>query len=204
MQITQETAILIDTLATAASKIGSTQASAKLNALIEPQIIQALYHAAMAGVKVDLIVRGICALRPGIRGISENVTVRSIVGRLLEHSRVYYFHNDGNPEIYCASADWMERNFFRRIEVCFPIESKQHRDRIVEASLPFAHEGERFQRGHLVRRVRDDALEHRHGLLPVLPPREVQREVRAHVRVVWRNRLRASERVARVGIMSKG
>ena len=105
---------------------------AKLNALIEPQIIQALYHAAMAGVKVDLIVRGICALRPGIRGISENITVRSIVGRLLEHSRVYYFHNDGNPEIYCASADWMERNFFRRIEVCFPIERKQHRDRIIE------------------------------------------------------------------------
>lgn len=105
---------------------------AKLNALVEPQIIQALYHAAMAGVKVDLIVRGICALRPGIRGISENITVRSIVGRLLEHSRVYYFHNDGNPEIYCASADWMERNFFRRIEVCFPIERKQHRDRIVE------------------------------------------------------------------------
>jgi polyphosphate kinase len=105
---------------------------AKLNALIEPQIIQALYHAAMAGVKVDLIVRGICALRPGVRGISENITVRSIVGRLLEHSRVYYFHNDGNPEIYCASADWMERNFFRRIEVCFPIERNQHRDRIVE------------------------------------------------------------------------
>ena len=105
---------------------------AKMNALIEPQIIQALYHAAMAGVKIDLIVRGICALRPGIRGISENITVRSIVGRLLEHSRVYYFHNDGNPEIYCASADWMERNFFRRIEVAFPIERKQHRDRIVE------------------------------------------------------------------------
>ena len=99
---------------------------------VEPQIIQALYHAAMAGVKIDLIVRGICALRPGIRGISENITVRSIVGRFLEHSRVYYFHNDGNPEIYCASADWMERNFFRRIEVCFPIERKQHRDRIVE------------------------------------------------------------------------
>jgi polyphosphate kinase len=105
---------------------------AKLNALIEPQIIQALYHAAMAGVKVDLIVRGICALRPGIRGISENITVRSIVGRLLEHSRVYYFHNDGNPDVYCASADWMDRNFFRRIEVCFPIDRKQERDRIVE------------------------------------------------------------------------
>jgi polyphosphate kinase len=105
---------------------------AKMNALIEPQIIQALYHAAMAGVKVDLIVRGICALRPGIRGISENITVRSIVGRFLEHSRVYYFHNAGDQEIYCASADWMERNFFRRIEVGFPIERKEHRDRIIE------------------------------------------------------------------------
>jgi polyphosphate kinase len=105
---------------------------AKMNALIEPQIIQTLYNAAMAGVKIDLIVRGICALRPGIRGISENITVRSVVGRFLEHSRVYYFQNDGNPEIYCASADWMERNFFRRIEVCFPIERKSHRDRIVE------------------------------------------------------------------------
>lgn len=105
---------------------------AKMNALIEPQIIQTLYSAAMAGVKIDLIVRGICALRPGMPGISENITVRSVIGRFLEHSRVYYFHNDGSPEIFCASADWMERNFFRRIEVCFPIERKQHRDRIVE------------------------------------------------------------------------
>jgi polyphosphate kinase len=105
---------------------------AKMNALIEPQIIQALYQASMAGVKVDLIVRGICALRPGVRGLSENITVRSIIGRFLEHSRVFYFHNDGDPEIFCASADWMERNFFRRIEVAFPIELKQHRDRIVE------------------------------------------------------------------------
>lgn len=105
---------------------------AKMNALIEPQIIQTLYQAAMAGVKIDLIVRGICALRPGMPGISENITVRSVVGRFLEHSRVFYFHNDGSPEIFCASADWMERNFFRRIEVCFPIERKQHRDRIVE------------------------------------------------------------------------
>jgi len=105
---------------------------AKMNALVEPQIIQTLYQAAMAGVKVDLIVRGICALRPGMPGISENITVRSVIGRFLEHSRVYYFHNDGSPEIFCASADWMERNFFRRIEVCFPIERKLHRDRIVE------------------------------------------------------------------------
>jgi polyphosphate kinase len=105
---------------------------AKMNALIEPQIIQALYQAAMAGVKVDLIVRGICALRPGIRGLSENIRVLSVVGRFLEHSRVYYFHNDGAPDLYCASADWMERNFFRRIEVCFPIENKQQCERITE------------------------------------------------------------------------
>ena len=105
---------------------------AKMNALIEPQIIQTLYSAAMAGVKVDLIVRGICALRPGLPGISENITVRSVVGRFLEHSRVYYFQNDGSPEMFCGSADWMERNFFRRIEVCFPIERKQHRERILE------------------------------------------------------------------------
>ena len=105
---------------------------AKMNALIEPQIVQALYQAAMAGVKVDLIVRGICALRPGVRGLSENIRVRSIVGRFLEHSRVYYFHNAGAEEMYCASADWMERNFFRRIEVCFPIENPVHRQRILE------------------------------------------------------------------------
>lgn len=105
---------------------------AKMNALVEPQIIQALYQASAAGVKIDLIVRGMCALRPGIAGVSENITVRSIIGRFLEHSRVFYFHNDGQPEIYCASADWMERNFFRRIEVAFPIERRQHRERIIQ------------------------------------------------------------------------
>jgi polyphosphate kinase len=73
-----------------------------------------------------------CALRPGVAGVSENITVRSIIGRFLEHSRVFYFHNDGHPEIYCASADWMERNFFRRIEVAFPIERRQHRERIIQ------------------------------------------------------------------------
>ena len=104
---------------------------AKMNALIEPQIIQALYSASMAGVQIDLIVRGICALRPGVPGLSENIRVRSIVGRFLEHSRVFYFHNDGRSEIFGASADWMERNFFRRIEVAFPIERKDHRERII-------------------------------------------------------------------------
>ena len=104
---------------------------AKMNALIEPQIIQALYAASLAGVQIDLIVRGICALRPGVPRLSENIRVRSIIGRFLEHSRVFYFHNDNNPEIFGASADWMERNFFRRIEVAFPIERKEHRDRII-------------------------------------------------------------------------
>ena len=105
---------------------------AKLNALIDPLIIQSLYQASIAGVKIDLIVRGICALRPGMPGISDNITVRSIVGRFLEHSRVYYFHNGEQPEVFCSSADWMERNFFRRIEACFPILEPELKQRIVD------------------------------------------------------------------------
>ena len=103
----------------------------KMNALTEPQAIEALYKASCAGVKVDLIIRGVCALRPGVPGVSENITVRSIVGRFLEHSRVCYFENGGEPEMFCASADWMERNFFRRVEVAFPIEREVHRERIL-------------------------------------------------------------------------
>jgi polyphosphate kinase len=94
---------------------------AKLNALVDPQTIENLYRASTAGVKIDLIVRGVCALRPGVPGVSENIRVRSIVGRFLEHSRVLWFENAGKSQLYLSSADWMERNFFRRIEVAFPV-----------------------------------------------------------------------------------
>jgi polyphosphate kinase len=103
---------------------------AKLNALTEPTIIQALYRASRAGVEIDLIVRGVCCLRPGVPGISECIRVRSIVGRFLEHSRVYAFENAGTREVYCASADWMDRNLFRRIEVAFPVESAEYKARV--------------------------------------------------------------------------
>lgn len=103
---------------------------AKVNSLNEPQLIDALYKASQAGVKVDLIVRGICSLRPGVKGLSENIHVRSIVGRFLEHSRVYYFLNGGDEEFYCSSADWMERNMFRRNESCFEIRQKAMKEKI--------------------------------------------------------------------------
>jgi len=103
---------------------------AKVNSLNEPQLIDALYAASQAGVKVDLIVRGICSLRPGIKGLSDNIHVRSIVGRFLEHSRVYYFLNGGDEEFYCSSADWMERNMFRRNESCFEIRQKAMKEKI--------------------------------------------------------------------------
>jgi len=104
---------------------------AKINSLIEPQVIQALYQASQAGVKVDLIVRGVCALRPGIKGISDNIQVRSIIGRFLEHTRVFYFENAGESRLYLSSADWMNRNFFNRVETCFPIENEPIKKRIM-------------------------------------------------------------------------
>ena len=108
---------------------------AKMNALLEPQTINALYEASQAGVKVDLIVRGVCALRPGVKGLSENIRVRSLIGRFLEHSRIFYFHRDGKDDVYLASADWMDRNFFRRIETCFPILDKKLKKRVLDEGL---------------------------------------------------------------------
>ncbi|MCZ8132770.1 MAG: polyphosphate kinase 1 [Steroidobacteraceae bacterium] len=104
---------------------------ARMNSLIEPRVIEALYQASNAGVEIDLIVRGVCALRPGIARVSERIRVRSVLGRFLEHARVYYFQNDGDDELWCSSADWMDRNFFRRVEVAFPIEGRRHRERIL-------------------------------------------------------------------------
>ena len=109
-----------------------------MNSLIEPGIIRALYEASRAGVQIDLIVRGMCTLRPGVPGLSENIRVRSIIGRLLEHSRVFYFHSGGREELFIASADWMSRNFFRRIEICTPVENPAIKQRIMREALTLA------------------------------------------------------------------
>jgi polyphosphate kinase len=104
---------------------------AKVNSLVEPKIIRALYAASQAGVEIDLVVRGMCCLRPGVTGVSETIRVRSVVGRFLEHTRIYYFENGGEPEVYGSSADWMERNFFRRVEVAFPVRDPELRRRLL-------------------------------------------------------------------------
>ncbi|MDH4094690.1 MAG: polyphosphate kinase 1 [Betaproteobacteria bacterium] len=108
---------------------------AKMNALLDPQVIDELYLASQAGVKVDLIVRGVCALRPGIAGLSENIRVRSIIGRFLEHTRVFFFLAGGAEDVYLASADWMGRNFFRRIELCFPVLDPALKRRVIREGL---------------------------------------------------------------------
>jgi polyphosphate kinase len=108
---------------------------AKMNSLLEPETIAALYEASQAGVKIELIVRGVCTLRPGIKGLSENIRVRSIVGRFLEHHRIFYFYAGGKEHVYLSSADWMDRNFFRRIELGFPILDKKLKRRVINEGL---------------------------------------------------------------------
>ncbi|TAM88290.1 MAG: polyphosphate kinase 1 [Candidimonas sp.] len=111
---------------------------AKMNSLLEPIIIDELYKASQAGVKIDLIVRGACALRPGVRGLSESIRVTSIVGRYLEHARAFYFYGDGAENVYLSSADWMDRNFFRRVEVGFPILDKALKKRVINEAFTYA------------------------------------------------------------------
>ena len=109
---------------------------AKCNAVVDPPVIRALYRASQAGVEIDLIVRGQCVLVPGLRGVSSRIRVRSIVGRFLEHSRIYYFENGGSPEVYLGSADWMPRNLYERVEVLFPLKDQELRERICKEILP--------------------------------------------------------------------
>jgi polyphosphate kinase len=142
---------------------------AKFNSLVEPQLIEALYTASQAGVKIDLIIRGICCLRPGVPGLSENITVRSIVDRFLEHSRIYYFENACQPEVFVGSADWMPRNLFRRIEVVFPIEDGNLRERVIAEILQVT-----LADNTKARQLRSDGTYHRAKLADDETPRRSQ------------------------------
>jgi polyphosphate kinase len=104
----------------------------KVNGILEPAVVKALYRASQAGVKIEIACRGICSLRPGIPGVSENIRVISVVDRFLEHSRIFYFENAGSPEVYVGSADWMDRNLRRRVEVVFPVEQADLRQRVID------------------------------------------------------------------------
>jgi polyphosphate kinase len=108
---------------------------ARMNALLEDKIIAALYQASQAGVPIELIVRGVCALRPGVPGLSENIRVRSVVGRFLEHSRIFNFHHGGEELVYLSSADWMDRNMYRRVELAFPLRDAKLRKRVIDEGL---------------------------------------------------------------------
>jgi len=122
---------MIDNEASFAKAGKPSKIMVKMNSLTEPEVIRALYRASRAGVPIELIVRGVCCLRPGIPGVSETIHVRSIVGRFLEHSRAFYFKN-GDPQIYISSADWMNRNLYRRIEECVPIEDPRLAKRVLD------------------------------------------------------------------------
>jgi len=121
---------LVDNEIRIAKEGGEGHIIAKMNSLLDQPVIQKLYEASMAGVEIELIVRGICTLRPGLEGISDNITVRSIVGRQLEHSRIFWFANNGNEQLYMSSADWMPRNLNDRVELFFPVENEEHIERI--------------------------------------------------------------------------
>ncbi|MGA9388828.1 MAG: polyphosphate kinase 1 [Candidatus Sulfotelmatobacter sp.] len=130
LDLAEKTIALIDREAEHARRGGEGRIIAKMNALLDKNVIQALYRASQAGVEIDLIVRGMCALRPGVRGLSDRIKVRSIVGRFLEHSRIYYFANGGDEEIYIGSADWMPRNLYERVEVLVPLRDEFLRERV--------------------------------------------------------------------------
>jgi polyphosphate kinase len=150
---------------------------AKMNGLVDRELIEAMYEASNAGVQIDLIVRGICCLRPGLPGVSENIRVRSIIGRFLEHSRIYYFENGGDPLVYAGSADWMPRNFYSRVEAVFPIEDPELKDRVVHEIL-----GRMLQDDTKAWELRTDALYRRcgtpikHSGLPAKPAHHSQKE----------------------------
>ena len=116
---------------------GKARIVAKMNSLVEPEVINAMYEASQAGVEIDLIVRGVCMLRPGVKGLSDNIRVRSIIGRFLEHHRIFYFLAGGKDTVYLSSADWMERNFFKRIELAFPILDAKLKRRVITEGLKF-------------------------------------------------------------------
>jgi polyphosphate kinase len=130
LDLAEKTIALIDREAEHARQGREGRIIAKMNALLDKNVIQALYRASQAGVEIDLIVRGICSLRPGVRGLSDRIKVRSIVGRFLEHSRIYYFGNGGDEEIYIGSADWMPRNLYERVEVLVPLRDEFLRERV--------------------------------------------------------------------------
>jgi polyphosphate kinase len=174
---------------------------AKMNALVDQEIIKALYRASQAGVKIELIVRGICCLRPGMRGVSDNITVRSIVDRFLEHSRIYYFENALRPEIFVGSADWMPRNFFRRIEVVFPIEDGNLRERISSEllAIPLSDNTRSWL-------LRSDGSYHRPRIKRSTPARRSQNEFIARSMAGYRqngDRQQAKPRYARVKLLPR-
>src|SRR3546814_16596883 len=121
-----------------------------MNALNEPRVVRALYAASQAGVQIDLVVRSACTLRPGVPGVSENIRVRSIVGQFLEHSRVYWFGNDGDPELFCTSADWLERNLLRRVDTGFPILDPAIATRVREEALANHPDRTNYEQGKRV------------------------------------------------------